>query len=591
MAQDAVLKLKLELEEAKFNLDEFQKEFAKLEKRLDTVTKQNEDLGKKLEQATNKGKKGVKGLGLTLKDLGKASGIVYLLTEAFTMLKEIFSSNQVVADTFKTAFNALALAFNDFFNFLNNNIGTIIGYFKSIFEDPVGSIKQLAKTLKDDLYQRVIEVWDGLGYIASAAGKLFKGDFKGALEDAKSAGQKFVDANPFVDAAKAIVEAAPKAVEAIKEYTTSTVQKAAAITKANKDLELSELDLQETQLQSQILAERQRQIRDDVTKSIADRIKANLELEKILNKQLENEKALAQQNIENIKLTKGTISQQEYEIKLKEANLKLTEIQERVEAQASEQKTNRAALALEQQELETSLTERQNKRLLDGLTFNTQLIESEYLRLTAQRDVLDKEIELETERLQAKIDLHAEGTQARQDAEQELQDFKAKKAQEDIELQKATEAAKQDLLNSTLGNLVQIFGQGTAAGKAAAIAQTTIDTYKAAQGAYAAMAGIPIVGPALGAIAAAAAVAGGIANVKKIQSIGPPTDGGAAQGAGSAAAPQAPDFNIVGAAPENQLAQVIGQKEQQPVKAFVVSSEVSSQQALDRNIEGSASLG
>jgi len=58
-----------------------------------------------------------------------------------------------------------------------------------------------------------------------------------------------------------------------------------------------------------------------------------------------------------------------------------------------------------------------------------------------------------------------------------------------------------------------------------------------------------------------------------------------------ASAPQAPAFNIVGSSPTNQLAQAIGEQEQSPIKAFVVSSEVSNQQALDRNIEQTASIG
>lgn len=55
-------------------------------------------------------------------------------------------------------------------------------------------------------------------------------------------------------------------------------------------------------------------------------------------------------------------------------------------------------------------------------------------------------------------------------------------------------------------------------GKAAAIAQATIATYQSATSAFAAMAGIPYVGPALGIAAAAAAVAAGMANVQAIRS-------------------------------------------------------------------------
>ena len=52
-----------------------------------------------------------------------------------------------------------------------------------------------------------------------------------------------------------------------------------------------------------------------------------------------------------------------------------------------------------------------------------------------------------------------------------------------------------------------------------------------------------------------------------------------------------PSINVVGAAPENQLAQALGEQEQKPVKAFVVSSDVSTAQSLDRNIIDNASIG
>jgi len=58
-----------------------------------------------------------------------------------------------------------------------------------------------------------------------------------------------------------------------------------------------------------------------------------------------------------------------------------------------------------------------------------------------------------------------------------------------------------------------------AAGKAMAIASATIDTYRAAAGAYSAMSNIPYVGPALGAVAAAVAVASGMSQIAQISSM------------------------------------------------------------------------
>lgn len=88
----------------------------------------------------------------------------------------------------------------------------------------------------------------------------------------------------------------------------------------------------------------------------------------------------------------------------------------------------------------------------------------------------------------------------------------------------AVEAYKNrmQLANQTavlLQTSAQLIGESTVAGKAAAVASATIDTYKAANAAYSSLAGIPIVGPGLGAAAATAAIVAGIANVKNILSV------------------------------------------------------------------------
>lgn len=69
----------------------------------------------------------------------------------------------------------------------------------------------------------------------------------------------------------------------------------------------------------------------------------------------------------------------------------------------------------------------------------------------------------------------------------------------------------------------------------------------------------------------------------------PSAGGGGGEGGG--AAPAAPAFNVVGASPTNQLAQTIGNQQQQPIKAYVVSNDVTTAQSLDRNIIQSASIG
>lgn len=75
-----------------------------------------------------------------------------------------------------------------------------------------------------------------------------------------------------------------------------------------------------------------------------------------------------------------------------------------------------------------------------------------------------------------------------------------------------------DMLGQTTDDLKTALGEGNAMYKAFAIANAIMQTYVAANAAYQSAAAIPIVGWVAGPIAAAAAVAAGLANVGKIRS-------------------------------------------------------------------------
>jgi hypothetical protein len=68
-----------------------------------------------------------------------------------------------------------------------------------------------------------------------------------------------------------------------------------------------------------------------------------------------------------------------------------------------------------------------------------------------------------------------------------------------------------------------------------------------------------------------------------------PASGGGGGGGGGSVASAPPQFNIVGGSTANQLASTLGS--QQPIQAFVVANQVTSQQAMDRNILNNASIG
>ena len=85
------------------------------------------------------------------------------------------------------------------------------------------------------------------------------------------------------------------------------------------------------------------------------------------------------------------------------------------------------------------------------------------------------------------------------------------------EIQKEETSARLDLVAGLAGDIAQLFGEGTVAGKMAASAQTAINTYQAAMGAYANA--TPLLGPIGGFIAAGIATAAGIKAIKNIWAV------------------------------------------------------------------------
>jgi len=195
------------------------------------------------------------------------------------------------------------------------------------------------------------------------------------------------------------------------------------------------------------------------------------------------------------------------------------------------------------------------------------------------------------------------------------------KAEQSIEVQKVQFAQK---IASTL---TAIAGEGTALAKAAIViekgaaiadivikAQQSIATQTAAAQAanlqaQAAYASIPFIGPGLAAAQVVknnALLAKGVSITKigaglsiasilatSLKSKGGGIQANVPQASAGSEAPQiqAPDFNVVGATQTSQLAQTIAEAEDKPIKAFVVASDVTTAQELERSTIEGASLG
>lgn len=171
--------------------------------------------------------------------------------------------------------------------------------------------------------------------------------------------------------------------------------------------------------------------------------------------------------------------------------------------------------SLYQAELEISLTEKvqaeTNKRIellkkepetmLEGFALEEKTIEDSYAR--RKKIILEATEATEAEKLKML-------------GEAELQ-HTAQMRKFETERNKMQFGLAADFFGN-LATMAGAFGKrGTKIAKAAAIAQTTIKTYESATSAYAALAGIPYIGPALGAAAAGAAIAAGFANVQAIK--------------------------------------------------------------------------
>jgi len=198
--------------------------------------------------------------------------------------------------------------------------------------------------------------------------------------------------------------------------------------------------------------------------------------------------------------------------------------------------------------------------------------------------------------LDEQIALLDEGVNAVQEAETKTTKLTAEQIAARIaltELEKKSKLEAADAVANTLSAMSDLLGKETAAGKAAAVASATINTFSSAQKAYDATVGIPYVGPILAPINAGIAIAAGIKNVKSILSVKVPGGSGGSAPSGSSipAGVAAPQFNVVGQGGANQLAQTMGSKEQQPIKTYVTAGDVTTGQSLNRNIINNASMG
>jgi len=537
---------------------------------------------KEVKQSSSVAAKGIRGIGTALKAAGIGL-VISLLGE----LKEVFSSNQRVADGFSTVLETISVVFNQ--------VATAAFNVYDQITDTTGSFDAMGKVIKGLLtlaftplklaffgitlgVQKAQLMWEEsffgdndpetikrlkasiletktniveVGKAAAEAGKNIVNNFSEAVSEVGAIGTSIVKEVGKIDLAdaRATAEANVRA------------EKASKLATARNRIILEQKDRE---------SEKLRQIRDDEAATIEDRIKANNDLALVLKEQ--------------------------ERLMLKNADAILNAAQ----AQFDKNGNDENALALleakaEKEGILAQITGFQSEQMT-----NVNSLERERLDLIKEEEELKIEIaETEAERI-AKI---------AEDKEKAHQDELRQKE----EIRQAT-LSNLDTIIAAAGSETKI-GRALFIAKQAMLIKEQIAKAKAtlmelgliaakgaadvASGAGAtAKVGFPANIPLL--IAFAAQAAGIFGSIKSAVNAakGSASKMGASGGGGSVSAPRlsvsasAPAaFNVVGASETNQLAQSIGQEEKQPLKAFVVSNDVTDAQALDRNIVENASIG
>ena len=522
----------------KTNIKDAAKDTENLGDNLETAKKQAD----RLNDAGQKGKKSFGLLGKAVKGVGtalKAAGIG-LVVALIAKLMEVFRSNQKVIDFFNVAMESLSIAFNDLFGFLSDSVGKIAGFFKDIFDNPVQSIKDFGKAIKENLIERFESLMETFGHLGKALGHLFKGEFAEAWGSVKDAATESIDVLTGVDnSVDKITKTVTTAANAIVDYTKSTINSAKATVELRKAAEMALVVNEGILAQKNREAELQKQIRDNETKTFAERMAASEELKRIL----EEEEKLRLANVNAaVKLAQTEVEKNANEankIALQQALNEQAAVKADIAAKETEQLKSQIAL-------EQELKEVQNELLSSGI----EGIEKELAELEAAHKL--------------KLDMARRAGMDTVALEKQFAKQKADIIRENVNTQL-------EAFSGLAGALSSLAGES----KELAIAQAIIDTYVGANKAFAQ-------GGTVGFITAAAVIASGLANVKNImqQDVGGGSGGGGV--APTAAAPrteiQSGAFTLEGGvAPE-------------PARAYVVSDDITDSQNKLANIRRRATI-
>ena len=484
-------------------------------------------------------KRGVQGVGLALKAIG-----IGLIVAAFVQLGELFKQNQVVMDKLSVAGTAIKFVLQKVVDVAVELGGTL---FKA-FDDPQQAIKDFWAVLKQNIVNRIEGLIDTFGALGKMIRAVFKKDLEALKEAASDAGTAFIQLNTGLDETQQtkFADAVKEGAKELKKATKEGVEYGKVITKMRNEVKLAEANQRALQLTYQKDAELQRQIRDDISLTMEERIAANTELGRILDEQFAEEEALAQKKID---LAQKELDQNETNIDLQvaliNAKTEMADLEERITGQRSEQMVNENAL------------------IKEGIDLENQKIE-------ANAKLKEQEVKDANDALE----------RAKKKKDQDIKDAKA-----ELIRNKKLQEAKVAAVTGAMGAIAGAIGKETKAGKTLAIGQAIIDTYVGANKALAQ-------GGILGFAGAAGIIATGLANVKTILATDVGGDGGGGAAPASSTQATAPEIGGVGGSLIPNMESIIpgGANGMQPVQAYVVETDISDSQALQEELDIQATL-
>ena len=576
------------------NVEDAEKAMKGLQKETKKVAQENKFLADAKKKWSDF-KDGIKGATTGFKGLKgaiAATGIGLLLT-AIASLIAYFKNTEEGSRKLAIATEALGIIFGKIQD-AAAKLGEMIVW---VFTNPKEALMNFVNLIKQNLINRFEGLLELLPALGNAISELFKGNFSSAGKIAADAmGKVVLGVEDVTDKVQSAGDAVVKFANTVVTETKKAVEAATALVdgfRAIRDAQQA-LIVENAMLNKEL--ETQQKIAEDTTRTYDERKEA---LEKVGEAQVKLAENLAKQaklEEENLRLQIAQESnyekREELETSLAEAVASRIEAETALETRRLDAKKITAELELEEVERKKSIND-----IIAQL--NTEAIENEWERAYAELAIQEQQAMEELALLNA--------TEAQKQA---VRDAFAKKrdklATEESKFNKKLDEmdakAKLQLASNAFGQIASIVGENSKIGKAAAIAQTTIDTYQSATAAYKSLAGIPVYGPVLGGIAAAAAVAAGIANVKSIVSTPVPGGGGGGGGGGALpSVPSAPAFDPTtaleaGAAADGEtmnevtLGQQTGSQTGGVVRAYVVSDEMTTQQEADAKINDLARL-